>query len=73
MNAPQAHAVEANAHAATPTDTSGPGKHHAHAWTRNNGDDTTRLEDEQLDAEMEFMIAEMSGKNRRELRRSLAR
>ena len=31
------------------------------------------MEDEQLDAEMEFLVAEMSNKGHREYRRSLAR
>lgn len=74
MNAPQAHAVEANSTSADSRDA----QHKRRAAMfgvinrRDSPETTSWMEEEQIDAEMEFMIAEMAGKNHRELRRSLA-
>lgn len=72
MNAPQAHAVEANLTNAGVMQPEPKGAHHAHAWQRNNGIDADWMEASQQDAELEFLVAEMANKSRREYRRSLA-
>lgn len=71
MNAPQANAVEANLTNAGVMQPEQKGAHHAHAWCRNNGLDADWMEADQSDAELEFLVAEMASKNRREYRRSL--
>ena len=72
MNAPQARAVEANLTSAeSPSTYDNRTRRFRGMSGHANPEATSWMEEEQLDAEMEFMIAEMAGKNRREYRRSL--